>query len=469
MEENSSFKVPQIIPQDLLFIQELLGVEFKATKPARAESVTSIDSTDSECSEDEVEADLVQDAQPLSPDDSGMDDSDSDEEEDEQPMKIKPEEEDDVCEDEEGGPSLKQHTYFMTKNEALEADFNVPDIQQVGPEEPLEKVGHILNLVETTVIIKGLPPSVPVRGALDSDTLLVFDDRKVLGYVYDIFGPTAEPLYQVKFKDPSTIDRTQVRVDRDVFHIPGRSRFVFVSDTKGSDASNCHDEEPPDHELDFSDDEAEAEFKRKKRGESRARSVTSSRHATPLPFPPRANAFDEQGPYDDYPVEPSRPLPAPYSDAGPSRPTPLPYDDDPYSAAVSSEDISAAMSRPEIAALRPQRRSRRGRGRGGSQGGEQRPQPSVQDSLMPYDPAQLSFSYSAPRPMPTNFPTGQWQQWPAWNQPAPVMPHLNPHFFPQFGMPMGYPPTQNNFSEYNNQNGPFARDQSDPGPGRPPT
>lgn len=30
---------------------------------------------------------------------------------------------------------------------------------------------------------------------------------------------------------------------------------------KGSDASNVHDEEPADHELEFSDDEAEAAFK----------------------------------------------------------------------------------------------------------------------------------------------------------------------------------------------------------------
>lgn len=53
---------------------------------------------------------------------------------------------------------------------------------------------------------------------------------------------------------------------RDVYHVPARSKFVSVSYLKqmfkGSDASNAHDEEPGDDELEFSDDEAEREHKR---------------------------------------------------------------------------------------------------------------------------------------------------------------------------------------------------------------
>ena len=55
-----------------------------------------------------------------------------------------------------------------------------------------------------------------------------------------------------------------MRVGREVFHVPARSRFVFLSQIKaykGSDASNVHDEEPADDELEFSDDEAEAAHK----------------------------------------------------------------------------------------------------------------------------------------------------------------------------------------------------------------
>ena len=64
------------------------------------------------------------------------------------------------------------------------------------------------------------------------------------------------------------MDPEKVRVNREVFHIPGWSNFMFVSQLKrlnGSDASNAHDEEPADDELEFSDDEAEREHKRSMR------------------------------------------------------------------------------------------------------------------------------------------------------------------------------------------------------------
>jgi len=52
---------------------------------------------------------------------------------------------------------------------------------------------------------------------------------------------------------------------RPIFHVPGRSNFVFVDKLKlarGSDASNAHDEEPGEDEVEFSDDEREAAYKR---------------------------------------------------------------------------------------------------------------------------------------------------------------------------------------------------------------
>jgi H/ACA ribonucleoprotein complex non-core subunit NAF1 len=55
-------------------------------------------------------------------------------------------------------------------------------------------------------------------------------------------------------------------VSRPVFHVPTRSKYVFVAELsrlRGSDASNVHDEEPGDHELEFSDDEAEARHRAK--------------------------------------------------------------------------------------------------------------------------------------------------------------------------------------------------------------
>lgn len=74
-----------------------------------------------------------------------------------------------------------------------------------------------------------------------------------------------QPLYQVKFSENFSLDPERVRIGREVFHVPSRSKFVFVRQIKGlkgSDASNVHDEEPGDEELEFfSDDEAEAAHK----------------------------------------------------------------------------------------------------------------------------------------------------------------------------------------------------------------
>ena len=68
----------------------------------------------------------------------------------------------------------------------VEYDVAVPDITEVGPEESLEKVGEVMSIVDKVVIVKGSASEIATRAserALDSDTLLVFEDRKVLGFV----------------------------------------------------------------------------------------------------------------------------------------------------------------------------------------------------------------------------------------------------------------------------------------------
>ena len=163
--------------------------------------------------------------------------------------------------------------------------------------------------------------------------------------VYETFGPTSQPLYQVKFSNGYPLDPARMQISRDVFHVPNRSNFVFtnqIKQMKGSDASNVHDEEPADHELEFSDDEAEAafrsSFKRRyvstvlcllrtqqyfRRCNSRAQSVASSCHSTLQMRDQdmvddvvlKGNAYDEHGPYDlDFIAGSSRPPPIPYDD-----------------------------------------------------------------------------------------------------------------------------------------------------------
>lgn len=77
-------------------------------------------------------------------------------------------------------------SYFQTKNEIPETNIVVPDIDEVGSEEQLERVGEVMSIMDKVVIVKGAPLEGASRIsdlALDCDTLLVFEDRKVLGYV----------------------------------------------------------------------------------------------------------------------------------------------------------------------------------------------------------------------------------------------------------------------------------------------
>ena len=189
-------------------------------------------------------------------------------------------------EDDEGG-AVAAAVSLRTKNELPEADIAIPSITEVGPDEQLEKVGEIMNIVNNVVVVKGEASSThrASEHALDSETLLVYEDRKVLGYVsgalpllvliprpsaqiHETFGPTYQPMYQVKLNSAYPLDMNEARVSRPVFHVPARSKYVFVAELtklRGSDASNVHDEEPAEYELEFSDDEAETAHKAKLR------------------------------------------------------------------------------------------------------------------------------------------------------------------------------------------------------------
>ena len=92
-----------------------------------------------------------------------------------------------TAEDHEDEPT--SHTspdQVKTLNEVVDVKVNIPDISEVGEQEELEKVGEVMSIIDKVVIIKGVPSPIQNRvneRALDSDTLLVFGDRKVLGYV----------------------------------------------------------------------------------------------------------------------------------------------------------------------------------------------------------------------------------------------------------------------------------------------
>jgi H/ACA ribonucleoprotein complex non-core subunit NAF1 len=89
-------------------------------------------------------------------------------------------------EDEEEGGAVA--TTVRTKNELSESDIMIPHIVEVGPDEQLERAGEIMNIVNNVVIVKGGESGThrASEHTLDAETLLVYEDRRVLGHVSTI-------------------------------------------------------------------------------------------------------------------------------------------------------------------------------------------------------------------------------------------------------------------------------------------
>lgn len=85
--------------------------------------------------------------------------------------------------DDEDGPgaaAITPHS-FATKHEEVNPQISLPTISQVGEDEPIEEVGKVMSFVDSVVIVKSTMKD--TQKVLDTESLLVFDDRKVLGHV----------------------------------------------------------------------------------------------------------------------------------------------------------------------------------------------------------------------------------------------------------------------------------------------
>lgn len=167
-------------------------------------------------------------------------------------------------EDEDGDRKEGFQGPLKTKNEIPEEAMKIERPNTVVTEDmKIEILGAVESIVGTMVLIKAF-----VSGdhqVLNEGSLLVFEDRSILGVVADTFGRVEEPLYTVRFNTPDEIEDTGVKFGQNIYYVPDHSVYVFtqaLKAIKGSDASNIFDEEVGEAEREFSDDEAEAEAKR---------------------------------------------------------------------------------------------------------------------------------------------------------------------------------------------------------------
>ncbi|BGP30477.1 hypothetical protein JCM10296v2_002232 [Rhodotorula toruloides] len=188
----------------------------------------------------------------------------------------------DIDDDESGIVFSK--TAPKTEHEVVEPDVAPPAVQKLDENAEIAMFGKVESVIENVVVVKA-----ETGGdwrVLDEGTVVCWEDKTVIGTIFETFGSVQQPFYSIRFPSSAPPDRTVFTISRPVFYSPNLASFVFTRDLrhiKGSDASNIWDEEVAAHEVEFSDDEEEAEYRKRIKAERRARTQS----ATPGPSNPR--------------------------------------------------------------------------------------------------------------------------------------------------------------------------------------
>ncbi|XP_010556823.1 PREDICTED: H/ACA ribonucleoprotein complex non-core subunit NAF1 isoform X2 [Tarenaya hassleriana] len=149
---------------------------------------------------------------------------------------------------------------IRSKNELME----LPPVPAVNatlePHHAMLPVGVVLSVLGTQVIVEGVEKHNP----LSEGSILWITGRKApLGMVDEIFGPVKNPYYIVRFNSESEVPEG-INQGTPVSFVAEFANHVLNDKNlykKGYDASGENDEEMPE-EVEFSDDEKEAEYRR---------------------------------------------------------------------------------------------------------------------------------------------------------------------------------------------------------------
>ncbi|KAG5977620.1 hypothetical protein E4U56_007371 [Claviceps arundinis] len=318
---------------------------------------------------------------------------------------------------------------LRTKNEIAEEILPKPDVV-ITEDMKIEELGSIENMVDTIMLIKAITPG--EYQVLDTGSVLCTAQRKVIGVVAETIGKVLQPMYTVYFRSVDEIRDLGLEIGTKIFYPVDHASYVFtepLKNLKGSDASNIHDEEVGDEEMEFSDDEKEAEYKKAKK-QQRQKDKSKGKNSTggtggqargPHPLSQQMAVDDGGLNYDD--------------DDGPYKPlTRPPGFGSSGSGLVSSEStepIPRAGSRRGGGGGRGgDSRGRGGRGRGSSRGGNSHHSRGGVDAnagpsrdgyaLPPQGYHNPQASYPAPPPNPAQLPNFGFQFPPGWPMPNPA-------------------------------------------------
>ncbi|KAL8914781.1 MAG: hypothetical protein Q9171_000617 [Xanthocarpia ochracea] len=263
-----------VLSSNIDFPQAALRPQIEPTELAGAEKAGTFEES-AEANKDDGEAEFELDSSPIeSSSESDLSSSSSSGDSDYE--MLDPEEEARRLMQEDGGSDDegkggKAPGPLRTLNEKPDEVIPKPQVE-ITPEMVVSELGSVEHVVENSILIKG-KTSGETR-ALESGSLLCLGDRSVIGVIAELLGQVQQPYYSVRFTNPAAIAEAGISKGTLIFYVEQHSSYVFTQSLKvlkGSDASNMHDEEVGDDELEFSDDEAEAEHKRRAKQERQGR------------------------------------------------------------------------------------------------------------------------------------------------------------------------------------------------------
>ncbi|CDM34827.1 hypothetical protein DTO013E5_3263 [Penicillium roqueforti] len=400
--------------------------------------------------EEEEHPEWEVDSSPYESSSDSSDSSDSDDSDDEDYPILSAEEQAQILmraeggSDDEGDGKGKPGGQLRTTNEIEHEVLPVPDVK-ITPEMKIVFLGKVHAAIDNNVLIEANTSG--EYQVLESGSLLCSADRQIIGVVAETLGRVENPLYTVTYATASEVQEKGLVKGKDIFYVEGHSTFVFtqpLKGMKGSDASNFHDEEVAAEEMEFSDDEAEAEYKRKlkQRRLDRKEAREGPKGKKPAPGPSKLNQtelnYDDAGGEEGY-----TPL---------ARPTNFHEMMRTREPPVEGNERGGFRGRGRGRGDRGRGdRARGGRGRGGRGGREW-----DQDRR----PQQASGSIHEPQPQPQAQPTATYGQ-PMYQQPQ--QPYGMPQPFaayaqytqqaqnpqqPQFGQGGAQPQMPFQFSPY---------------------
>ncbi|CAH8374682.1 unnamed protein product [Eruca vesicaria subsp. sativa] len=161
-------------------------------------------------------------------------------------------------EDEDLGCQTKEP--IRTKNELKELPPVPPVDVILEPHHVTLPLGVVLSVMSTQVIVGGMEKHSPLA---EGSILWITESRTPLGLVVEIFGQDGFPFYILRFNSENEVPKGFSEGTPVSFVAEYAQHILNIKELqkKGYDASGDNDEEISE-ELEFSDDEKEAEYRR---------------------------------------------------------------------------------------------------------------------------------------------------------------------------------------------------------------